>query len=83
MIADLSVGFWCLGAIEPQRSGSRQFTYPVDRDYMSLVVYYLCTLRVCSGPQQTRYIVRSYGAAENLTLRALFGSCPYPPVLSS
>ena len=45
-----------------------QFTRPVDRGYRSLVVYYLYTLRVCSGPQQTRYIVQSYvAAAENLT----------------
>ena len=46
----------------------------MDRDYIRLVVYYLYTLRVYSGSQQTRYIVSIVAAPENLTVTTLFAS---------
>ena len=52
---------------EPQRSGSQQFIYPEGLIYIRLSVWTLCSLRVCSGPQQTRYFLVVYASTENLT----------------
>ena len=51
----------------------------MDRDYIRLVVYYLYTLRVCSGSQQTRYIVSIVAAPENLTHSDRNLPCPARP----
>ena len=61
------VRFWLLGCDRASAPGPREFTWLASREYTRPLVYYLYTLRVCSGPQRIRFLSLITAAHRNLT----------------